>query len=116
MSNTLINAWKGIHLFCLNHEEPKEMELLTNTEKIKTPFYRCSDEKCPNRVNLDDYQRLIMSFLERMESEPFADFTNFSFSHKGTRQKVYVRCLSHKTGNIKIGTYNETVFGKVYKR
>lgn len=118
MGNILINLWEKVSIYCLNHEEPVEMVIFQNLEKFKTPAYVCSDSgnHCPNRLNLDDYENIVNKFFEYVDKEgPMMDFTNFSFRHRGARQSIYVKIIKYSHKEIKIGIFNETVFGKHYK-
>ena len=121
MSDKLINIWSRIKIYCLNHEEPVEMQIVQNLEKIKTPFYACpfycedptNGKTCPNRLNLDDYHGMVMKFIEIMNSEGlFTDMTNYQFVYKGTKQKIKVKVLSQTDKEIRLGILNLTVFGK----
>ena len=113
----VVNVWDRIKIYCLNHDEPKEMVILTNTDVIKTQFYRCSDEHCPNRLNLDDYQGLILKFLNIINDSntdvfDYTDFTNYTFSYKGARQKINAKVISYSDkGEIALGIINTTVLG-----
>ncbi len=118
--STVINLWNRIKVYCLNHDEPEEMSIIQNLEKIKTPFYACShyldDPKagnpCKNRLNLDDYQGLVMEFIGIVaEGGPIADYTNYRFEYKGTRQKISVKVLLYTDKEIRLGILNKTVFG-----
>jgi len=112
---SVLNTWEHISIYCINHDEPEEMEIISNTEHIKTPFYACkknsSSEKCANRLNLDDYQGLVLKFLDMIADEPFTDFTNSTFSYKGARQKIFVKVLKHTQEDIRLGIKNKTVLG-----
>ncbi len=119
--NRVTNLWNKVTIYCLNHDEPIPMTLITNTEKIKTAFYACSnyvpenksEQSCPNRLNLDDYQGLVLKFMDVVGgANMFTDFTNYSFEYKGTRQKITVKCLKYNDKEIRLGIYNNTVFGK----
>lgn len=121
MSNTLTNFWEKIEIRCLNHEEPLKMHIINNTEVIKTPFYACEnylsssddENKCFNRLNLDDYQGLIMHFINMVaDADIGTDFTNFKFSFKGGRQKIDAKVLKYREDKIIIGIRNTTVLGK----
>ena len=121
MSKELINLWNRITVYCLNHEKPKPMSIASNTEKIKTPFYACKyyfpenqDEEhsyCPNRLNLDDYQGLVMRFLDVVNEDIMANYTNYSFEYKGARQKIFVKVLVYNDNEIRLGILNRTVLG-----
>lgn len=111
------NSWGDrIKLYCLNHDEPKLMNVVTNTEFIKTPFYACEDylrdEPCKNRLNLDDYQNIIFKLLDKVtELGPCGDLTNFGFLYKGARQKIKVKVIKYTDDEIKLGVLNMTVLG-----
>ena len=122
MPETLINLWDRISIYCLNHPEAEKMEIVSNTELIKTPFYGCSmyfkDKQergispCPNRLNLDDYQGLVMKFIQHVtENGPLNDYTNYSFDYKGTRQRLYVRVIKYTDKEIRLGIKNKTILG-----
>lgn len=117
---TVKNMWNRITIYCLNHEDPIPMKIINNTEKIKTSFYACSnyapadnnEKSCPNRLNLDDYQGLILKFMDIVGSrDGFTDFTNYNFTYKGSRQKITVKVLKYTEKEIRLGIYNNTVFG-----
>ena len=119
--NKVTNLWSKVTIYCLNHDEPIPMEIISNTEKIKTSFYACSNyvpadknaKGCPNRLNLDDYQGLVLKFMDIVgSSNMFTDFTNYKFEYIGTRQKITVKCLKYTDKEIRLGVYNNTVFGK----
>ena len=117
------NLWEKIELLCMNHEEPCDMRIIQNTELIKTPFYACinysSDDRdkeaplCSNRINMDDYQGIVMKFIDKIYDEgPFNDYTNYSFSYKGTRHKIKVKVLKYSPDKeIILGLLNTTVLG-----
>ena len=97
----------------MNHDKPKEMEILSNTEKIKTPFYACGNgTDCSNRLNLDDYQGVIFKFLEISEKNPFDDLTNYTYTYKGSRQRIEVKVLKFKDDYVRLGIKNTTILGK----
>ena len=112
---SVTNTWEYITIWCLNHEEPVKMEVLTNTEQIKTPFYACTrnndEEKCANRMNLDDYQGVVLKFLDMIAEDAFSDFTNRSFTYKGARQKLFVKVLKYTKNDIRLGIKNRTILG-----
>lgn len=113
-SASLQNVWNKISIFCLNHDEPKPMKIIQNVEFIKTPFYACEEygTHCANRLNLDDYQGIIFTLLEKIETAgPWSNLTNFSFSYKKSRQKIYVKVLFYSEKEIKLGIRNVTVLG-----
>ncbi len=124
----LVNIWNKISIYCLNHETLVPMEIMSNTKIIKTPFYACSsniEEKhdelvftngigkgCPNRINLDDYQNMILHFIDIVEREGIGtDFTNYSFYYKGARQKLFCKVLKFTDNKIKLGVKNVTILG-----
>lgn len=113
--------WDKIHIYCLNHDDPleHEMHIVGNTEVIKTPFYACDDYisldkgagDCANRLNLDDYQGIVLKFLDQYAENPLTDPTGTAFTYKGGRQKLYVRILHFGQKHIDIGVKNLTVLG-----
>ena len=111
----VINVWDNISIWCINHDEPVKMEILENTEMIKTPFYACSTNTgtgtCANRMNLDDYQGVILAFLDLIGAEPFVNFTNYIFTYKGARHKLEVKVLKHQDDDIRLGIKNRTILG-----
>ena len=124
--------WGNISIYCLNHDNPLEhkLEIMSNTELIKTPFYTCSDnllkgaEKqifnkdshCANRLNLDDYYGLVNMFLKIYEEKGImSNMTNSEFTYKGARQKIYVKVLEHNGSKIKLGIRNLSVLGGAKK-
>ena len=121
MAKTITNMWDKISIYCLNHEEPRKMEILSNTEVIKTPFYSCESihslEKsnevyCSNRLNLDDYQGLVLKFLDIVANNGFNnDYTNYRFEYKGVRQKINVKVIRYDDDEIRLGVINTTVLG-----
>lgn len=113
MQNEMKGIWNRITIYCMNHDEPKPMEILQNLEQIKTPFYACTDEHCPNRLNLDDYQGLVLEFIKAIDEEGYfgTDFTNYTYTYKGTRQKVKAKILKYSGSEIRIGILNTTVLG-----
>ena len=120
--NTISNFCNTISIWCLNHDEPLPMSVISNTELIKTPFYACekyipdgSGEKpCSNRLNLDDYLGIVEKFVDIVveEGELVTDFTNFEFTYRGTRQKIFVRCIKYTNKEVRLGIRNQTVLGK----
>ena len=123
MSSYMINLWSRVTIYCLNHEVPQPMDIAKNTEKIRTPFWGCTqsfpekivkgDHICSNRLNMDDYQGIVMKFSDIVsEEDPAADFTNYSFEYRGGRQKTSVRCLKYSDDEIRLGILNRTVLGK----
>ncbi len=122
MNGTIItNFCDRISLYCINHEEPVPMHVISNTELIKTPFYACKNympedsnvKPCKNRLNLDDYLGLVEKFMGIVCGGDFmADYTNYEFTYKGTRQQIYVKCLKYTDKEIHIGIRNQTVLGK----
>ena len=123
MSNTVINLWDRITVYCMNHDVPKPMEIIKNSELIKTPFYACENyvkdssdagtESCFNRLNLDDYQGVVMKFLDIVGNGDFAaDYTNFAYTYKGPRHKIAVKVLKHESDDIRLGIMNQTVLGR----
>ena len=123
MSDTIMSGlWGKVKVYCMNHDEPVEMVIASNTEVIKTPFYACKqyfpenqDEEhapCSNRLNLDDYQGIIMKFFDVVaEGGPTQDYTNYKFTYKGARQKISVKILKYGKSEIKLGILNNTVLG-----
>ncbi len=121
MASEIVNLWDRVKICCLNHERPKKMMIASNTEKIKTPFYACKyyfpenqdDEHlyCPNRLNLDDYQNLVLKFIDIVSEDPMANYTNFTFDYKGARQKISVKVVNYSDDEIKLGIMNRTVLG-----
>lgn len=121
-SEKIEGIWNKITVYCMNHDKPVRMLIAKNTELIKTPFYACEqyfpenqDEEhlpCPNRLNLDDYQGLVFKFLDIIsKEEPTTNFLNYSFTYKGTRQKISVKVLRYDDKEIRLGILNMTVLG-----
>lgn len=125
---SVINMWDKVSLWCLNHDEPIEMKIISNTEIIKTPFYACSSaisgnnatatfndasgNNCANRINLTDYQGLVMKFFDIVaENGITSDYTGMSFFYKGTRQKIMCRVLKYNDSKIKLGIKNISILG-----
>ena len=111
MANVIKNVWDKISIHCMNHDKAQEMELISNTEQIKTPFICCSDRRCPNRLNLDDYQGICLKLMHMIDCDPIADHTNSKFDYKGIRQKVSVKVLKYSDSDIRLGILNRTVLG-----
>ncbi len=113
MEKGLKGIWNRVSIYCMNHDEPQKMVILQNLEKIKTPFYSCCDEHCPNRLNLDDYQELVMKFINQVDEDGFIgiDYTNFKYSYKGTRHRIDAKILRYDDDKIWIGILNKTVLG-----
>ena len=121
MKNTVVKGlWSRIEIYCMNHPEPVKMEIISNTDVIKTPFYACKyyvngDEEhsvCPNRLNLDDYQGIVIKFSEIVSEDILnTDYTNYSFTYKGARQKIKVKVLKYTDNDIRLGILNMTVLG-----
>lgn len=122
-TNTVINMWDRISVYCMNHDIPKPMEIIKNSELIKTPFYACKNyvkdaadagaESCFNRLNLDDYQGVVMKFLDIVGNGEIAtNYTNCTFSYKGTRHKISVKVLKYDDEEIRLGILNQTVLGR----
>lgn len=116
----LTNLWGKIKIFCLNHDEPVEMVVLSNTEIIKTPFYACKNhnpedknvQPCSNRLNMDNYQEIVMQFLEQVEENGLiGDYTNYSFVYKKHQQNITVKVLKWSDKEIHIGILNNNVLG-----
>jgi hypothetical protein len=112
--------WNRITVYCMNHNEPVPMSIANNTQLIKTPFYACSNyfpenqdadnPPCPNRLNLDDYQGLVLKLINYIsENGPTMDYTNYSFEYRGVRQKISVRVLKYTNSEIRLGILNRSV-------
>ena len=123
MANLISNMWSRIKIFCLNHDEPLQMEVTRNLSMNSTAFYACTqyfpeklsegDVPCPNRLNLDDYQGIVIQFLKEVdEVPPGTDMTNYIFSYKGTRQKIDVRVIRYDDKEIHLGIINRTIIPK----
>ncbi len=111
------DVWKDISVWCLNHDEPKEMRVLRNDEKFTSPFYACSERiegegHCPNRINMDDYQDLVYRFFDIVAENPFTDLTNYSFVFKKRRHSLFVKVIRYREGDIRLGVRNKTILGK----
>ncbi len=107
----------------MNHDEPVQMDVTRNVSMNSTAFYACTqyfpekmqegDAPCPNRLNLDDYQGIVMQFLKEIEDAPLgASMENMIFSYKGTRQKIDVRVLLYDKKEIRLGIINRTILPK----
>lgn len=119
--NTIIkNFGTNVSVYCLNHDAPLPMVVISNTEIIKLPFYACQDymneeHPCKNRLNIDDYLNIIEKFMDIVNNgDMFDDFTNYEFSYygKSSKQKIQVKCLVYNDKEKRLGVYNETVLGK----
>lgn len=115
--NSVVGLWEKIRIFCINHDTPEPMEIIKNTEYIRTPFYACKDyisldtgaHNCANRLNLDDYQGIVLKFLDMYEEDPLKNFTGSAFTYKKARQKIYVRVIKQTENHIDLGIKNLTV-------
>lgn len=116
----MLGVWNRVKIYCINHDIPIPMKIASNTEKIKTPFYACnnyfpenqddSHPPCPNRLNLDDYQGLVLKFCSIVaENNVATDLTNYTFDYRGVRQKISVRVLKYTDDEIRLGIINRTV-------
>ncbi|MGN0240209.1 MAG: hypothetical protein ACI4CS_00830 [Candidatus Weimeria sp.] len=113
----VIGLWEKIRIFCINHDTPQPMKIVKNTELIKTPFYACGDyinldegkHDCANRLNLDDYQGIVLKFFDMYEEDPLKNYTGTAFTFKGARQKIYVRVIKQSDSHIDLGIKNLTV-------
>lgn len=114
MESAAKGIWNRISIWCLNHDKPRPMGIQSNTELIKTPFYVCPDyPECSNRLNLDDYQGLVMKFITEVSKDMYGtDYTNFTFTYRGARQKIFVRVLKYTDDDIRLGILNKTVLLK----
>lgn len=121
----IINMWNRVSIYCLNHEKPQKMEVIKNVEKLKSPFYGCNqymeetpegESPCPNRLNMDDYQGIVLKFLDYVASDGdkgiVTDYTNFTFEYRGGRHKTFVKVLKYSDDEIRLGILNKTVLGK----
>ncbi len=117
----IINFCDRVQLYCMNHDEPLPMKVISNTELIKTPFYACDHyapeskdiKPCSNRLNIDDYLGIVETFMDTISNGDFMeDFTNYEFSYKGARQKILVKCLKYSDKEVRLGIRNQTVLGK----
>ena len=106
----------------MNHEEPKPMKLVINTEKVASPFYGCTqyfpesrlpdEAPCPNRLNMDDYQGIVLKFCDIVDEGGIEnDYTNFTFEYRGGRQKSRIKVLKFTDDEIRLGILNKTVLG-----
>lgn len=120
-NNTILNFCENMTIYCLNHDEPLPMQIISNTEFIKTPFYACQNYRpqdrsippCSNRLNLDDYLGIAEKFMEAVSNGDFmTNFTNYEFSYKGHQQKILVKCLKYTPEEIRLGIRNQTVLGQ----
>lgn len=113
----LLHEWEKISVWCINHDEPVPMEITQNTESFKTPFYACQKrprdhsegDVCFNRLNLDDYQGIVLKLFEIISEDPFSDLTNKTFDYKGARQKIMIRIIKYTDAEIHLGILNKTV-------
>lgn len=114
MANEVLNTWGKIKIVCLEHEKLTPMEIV---QTYKTPFFGCEkyaegkEDGCPNRVNIDDYEGLVLKFLELIGDEEAGtcDFTNCTFEYKKARQKIFVKVLKYSHDEIILGVRNTTI-------
>ena len=112
MKNCMSNLWDTVEIRCLNHEDPPLMKIMQNEQIVKTPFYMCEDhEKCANRMNLDDYQDMVLHFFHELAENPYENFTNCSFTFRGRRHSYRVKVLLHERNKIILGVKNRTILG-----
>lgn len=100
----ILGIWKNITFYCDNHEEPIKFTVKQSARQGTTAFYGCPkyfkkdenfpdgwDEEyheraCPNRLNFDDAQDIVMKFSSEIEesllSGDITDYTNYVFKHK----------------------------------
>lgn len=121
MKNKILNFCNNMTIWCLNHDTPLPMQVISNTELIKTPFYACENylpetddiKPCSNRLNLDDYLGIAEKFADIVSNGDFmADYTNYEFDYKGARQKIHVKCLLYSVKEVRLGIRNQTILGK----
>ena len=107
-------VFKNITIWCMNHDKPQKMEIIQNVEKMKTPFFACDGgTRCPNRLNIDDYEGIVYKFMDLMsEIVPAGDPTNITFDYRGPRQKISCKVLLYSKDDIRIGILNRTVLGR----
>lgn len=114
--NDIKGVFDKITLWCLNHDEPKQMHVVQNVEKMKSPFFVCDDNaggKCSNRINIDDYTGVVYKFMDMMsQMAPSADLTNLSFEYRGPRHKIACKVIRYSKNDIRIGIINKSVLGK----
>lgn len=118
----LLNFWKKITIYCNNHASPLPMEVLRNDAMIKSPFYACANYRppkesgtvpCANRLNLDDYQGIVLKFSDIVASDDgITDFTNYTFSYKGGRYKYRIKVLLYEDNEIRLGILNTSIIVK----
>ena len=112
--------WDKVRLFCYNHETPEPMEIVQNNEYIRTAFFACRDyinreegkHNCANRLNMDDYEGIVLKVLDMYAEDPLTPLTGREFTYRGARQKIFVRILKETDGHIDVGIKNLTVLKK----
>ncbi len=127
MSNPMmINLWSRVTIYCMNHDVPRPMKIAKNVEKLRSPFWGCTqylskeecgnEPICPNRLNMDDYQGIVLKFCDIVSADGLnaltTDYTGETFEYRGGRQKTTVRCLKYTDDEIRLGILNRTVLGK----
>lgn len=109
--NTAVKGvWQNVHVFCANHGEHVPLVIRQNEEYVKTPFYACPD--CANRLNLDDYEDIVLKLLEMIAAKPFANFENFAFPFRGKRHAYMVKISKYSKDKIYLDIRNTTILGK----
>ena len=105
------NVWNQIQLFCNNHEEPMELELVPNDVNMKEPYFCCKDEGCifhhyAQRITFRDFELM----NERLESAMFTmgvmfDMTNYTFSlpRKDPAKELKIKVIKASGRHIKLG-------------
>lgn len=113
----ILHEWDKISIWCMNHDIPLKMEITQNMQNFKTAFFACenrarensSHKTCANRLNLDDYQGIVLKLFDIIASDPFCDFTNKTFDYKGARHKIHVKVLVYTDDEICLGILNRTI-------
>ena len=110
-SGLVSNVWNHLQLFCLNHAEPVELELVQSDANMKEPYYRCSQEGClfhgyMQRITFLDYETINEKLEAAMLNMGIMfDMTNFSYSipRKEPAKALKVKVIECSSKHIKLG-------------
>lgn len=105
----LTGVFERVSIWCLNHDEPEKMEIVKNAETMKSPFFSCG--KCPDRLNIDDYEGIVNKLMDRMAETLLSgdDLMGYKFDYRGPRQKISCTVIKYTDSEIRIGIINRTV-------
>ena len=112
----IINGWKNIKFYCMNHETPIPMTVFEG----HTSFYNCSryflkddehpdgheegERGCANRLSFTMAVNIVEKISKKIEEDMFGDFTGMKMRYNGIEVKVLE--YSMEKGLTKIGINN----------